>query len=47
MTTPKLPPWAEPMFDDRGQMTIPWRTWFEQVVDQLEDHEDRIEALEP
>jgi len=30
--TPLLPPWSEPMFDARGQMTIVWRTWFEKFA---------------
>lgn len=47
MTTPKLPPWSEPMFDERGQMTLVWRTWFEQIALLLADHEARIEVLEP
>lgn len=45
--TAQLPPWSEPMFDDQGRMTLVWRSFFEQIVAQLKDHEDRIEALEP
>jgi len=47
MTPPKLPPWSEPMFDDRGQMTLVWRTWFEQMAELVKDHEARIVAPEP
>lgn len=45
--TPQLPPWSEPMFDDQGRMTNLWRSFFEQFVAQLRDHENRLEALEP
>lgn len=45
--TPILPPWAEPMFDATGQMTKVWRAFLEQLVAQQQDHEERIEALEP
>ena len=45
--TPQLPPWPEPMFDDHGRMTVLWRAFFEAAVAQLQDHEDRIEVLEP
>ena len=45
--TPILPPWSEPMLDANGQMTKVWRAFLEQLVAQQQDHEDRIEALEP
>lgn len=45
--TPQLPPWSEPMFDQSGQMTKVWRAFFEQFTRQLQDHEERIEVLEP
>jgi hypothetical protein len=35
------------MFDDQGRMTVLWRAFFEAAVAQLQDHEDRIEVLEP
>lgn len=34
--TPKLPPWSEPMLDDRGQMTLVWRPWFEKFTAYVE-----------
>ena len=45
--TPKLPPWGEPMLDAAGQMTKVWRAFFEQLVAQQQEHEERIEVLEP
>jgi hypothetical protein len=35
------------MFDDQGRMTVLWRAFFESAVAQLQDHEDRIQVLEP
>jgi hypothetical protein len=52
--TPLLPPWGEDFLtvtidgkQARVEMPLTWRTFLEQLVAQLEDHEERIEVLEP
>ena len=44
---PELPPWRDPIVTPAGEMPQPWRRFFEQLVQKIEELEDRLEALEP